>query len=136
MLLNRPCISYYASFEADGKPVHRLGRGKAADLVFCAIACIEAGQIHQVWRNLLLPCDHLWHFMGLDSKTLQLQACRGLDAFIHKEGEAVWRHEVIRPHQLRGLVLMPEGGCTGSHDWNEHRQTAESYKRLHERVGA
>ena len=39
---------------------------------------------------------------------------------LHREGEAMWRHRVIRPHPFRGLVLMPVGGCTGSHDWNEH----------------
>ena len=58
--------------------------------------------------------------MGMGSKMLQFQACRGLDAFLHSEGEAMWRHRVIRPHPFRGLVLMPVGGCTGSHDWNEH----------------
>ena len=73
--------------------------------------------------------------MDMVSKMLQLEACRGVDAFVHREGETMWKHRVVRPHQLRGLVLMPGGGCTGSHDWNEHRQIADDDKRPHERAG-
>ena len=136
MLSNRPCISYYARFEADGKHVHPVGAQKATGLVFCAIACIAAGRIRRFCRNLSLPCEHLWPFMGMVSKMLQFEACRGVDAFVHREGATMWKHTVVRPHRLRGLVLMPGGGCTGSHDWNEHRQTADDDKRPHERAGA
>ena len=74
--------------------------------------------------------------MGVGSKMLQFQACRNLDGFMHSEGEAMWKHGVIRPHKLWGLVLMPAGGCTGSHDWNEHMQTADDDTRRHERASA
>ena len=53
-----------------------------------------------------------------------------------REGATMWKHTVVRPHRLRGLVLMPGGGCTGSHDWNEHGQTADDDKRPRERAGA
>lgn len=74
--------------------------------------------------------------MDTGSKILQFQACRNLDEFMHSEDEALWRHRVIRPHKPEGLVPMPGGGCTGSHDSNEHRWTADDGKRRYERARA
>lgn len=73
---------------------------------------------------------------GMELKILEFQACCDIYSFVNRGDEAMWRHEVIRPHQRRGLVLSPRGGCAGSHDRNEHRQTAEDYKSWHERVEA
>ena len=67
---------------------------------------------------------------------LEFQACRDIYSSVNREDEAMWRHEVIRPHQRRGLVLSSRDGCAGSHDWNGHRHTADDYKGWHETAEA